>query len=48
MNKIITQEQIESVLQVFRTTNISMANGEAIVRFFENLPSENKPKVVSE
>lgn len=38
MKRIITQEQIEAIIQAFRATNISFANGEAIVKFFQALP----------
>lgn len=39
MDKIITQDQIQVVLQTVLSTNISWQNGETLKKFFASLPS---------
>lgn len=44
MKKIITQEQIESVMKSVLSTNITWLNGEALGKFFRDLPSVESEK----
>lgn len=41
--KIITQDQINVVLQTIYQTNISVSTFDAIKKLFSELPNENKP-----
>ena len=38
MNKNISESQINTVLQIIYTTNISAANFDAVKKFFQDLP----------